>query len=398
MKINFLLTITVVLLMTGCLNRTGNPDSVTGINPKTATDSGLKVKERTFGTTGDGLEVNSFTLYNGKGMEIEIIEFGAIVKAIRVPDKDGNIADVVLGYDDIEGYQNDAYYFGATIGRVANRMGGAEFKLNGRSYDLAPNTLPDFGKNHLHGGVKGFNKVLWKGEIFSSDSIVGVTLNYVSRDGEEGYPGNLSCIVEYSLNMDNELGIRFSATTDQPTLVNMTHHSYFNLEGEGAGTILDHQVQINADLYTPADDDLIPTGEIVPVSGLPVDFREEATVGSRIEKMQSAKFKGFDLNYIISSGQDGDLKYAAKAFDPSSGRLLEVFTTQLCMHFYTGNFLSGETGKGGVPYNRYGALCFEPQGFPDAPHHEIFLPVKLEPGETYDQKIIYRFSSVRVNQ
>lgn len=397
MKSSFLFTIPAFLLMAGCINRTSDSNSDSGPKPETVIESGMKITKRTFGTTGDGLSVNSFTLDNGVGMEVEIIEFGAIVKTIRVPDKDGNIADVVLGYDDLKGYQNDAYYFGGTIGRVANRMGGAEFELNGRTYELAPNTLPDFGKNHLHGGVKGFNKVLWKGEMYSNESEVGVKLNYVSKDGDEGYPGNLNCTVVYSLNMDNELGISFTATTDQSTLVNMTHHSYFNLAGAGAGTILDHMVQINAELYTPADNDLIPTGEVVPVSGLPVDFREEATVGSRIDEMQSVKFRGFDLNYVIDIEGNGKMKYAAKAYDSDSGRLIEVYTTQPCMHFYTSNFLSGESGKGGVSYNRYGALCFEPQGFPDAPHHENFLPVKLEPGETYDQKIIYKFSSDRGN-
>lgn len=222
-------------------------------------NSEMKITKSYFGKLDDGTTVNSFLLQNGKNIEVEIIEYGAIVKNIRVPDKEVRMADIVLGYDNLEGYENDTYYFGATIGRVANRMGGTKFTLNGINYKLSSNTFPDFGRNHLHGGKKGFNKVLWKGEEFSTDKKIGVKLCYLSQDGEEGYPENLQCTVEYSLTRDNELNIHFSAITDQTTIVNMTHHSYFNLAGEGSGTILGQLVRINAKKYTPSDSDLIPT-------------------------------------------------------------------------------------------------------------------------------------------
>ncbi|GAH76094.1 unnamed protein product, partial [marine sediment metagenome] len=234
--------------------------------------------------------------------------------------------------------------------------------------------------------------VLWSGEEIMEGMEVGVRLEYLSKDGEEGYPGNLNCIVEYTLDEDNSLAIRFEATTDKTTLVNFTHHSYFNLSGAGSGSILDHLLRINADRYTPADDDLIPVGEIAEVKGLPVDFTRERSIGSRFDEMQLAKFSGYDLNYVVNHSSEAALALAATVRDTSSGRVMEVFTTQPCMHFYTSNFLSGEPGKWGIPYQQYGALCLEPQGFPDAPHHEDFQSIVLEKGETYEQKIVYHFS------
>lgn len=352
----------------------------------------MKVTKKPFGNSQNGEGVNSFTLSNNHGVQVEIIEFGAIVKSLKTPDKSGVLQDIVLGYDDLAGYENDSYYFGATIGRVANRIGGASVKIDGINYDLAKNTLPDFGPNHLHGGVKSFNKVVWKGEAFESENKVGVTLSYLSKDGEEGYPGNLQCSVTYSLNDKNELKIDYSATTDKKTMVNFTHHSYFNLQGDGSGDVLDQQISIIADYFTPADDDLIPTGEIRKVDGLPVDFKEQRSIGSRFNEMRMAKFKGYDLNYIVNHKERGDLALAATAFDPESGRILEVFTTQPCMHFYTGNFLDGVPGKEGKKYGQNGAFCFEPQGYPDAPNKLHFQSVNLAPGEEYSQTIIYKFS------
>ncbi|SFK71110.1 aldose 1-epimerase [Porphyromonadaceae bacterium KH3CP3RA] len=359
-------------------------------NQQIKTDN-MVLTKKIFGIAQNGEEVHSFLLKNKHGVEIEIIEFGAIVKSIIVPDTRHELKDIVLGYDDLKGYEDDGYYFGATIGRVANRIGNASIAVGGMTYPLAKNTLPDFGPNHLHGGVKGFNKVVWKGEGFSNESGTGVKLSYLSRDGEEGYPGNLSCQVVYTLSNDSELKIRYLSKTDETTVVNFTHHSYFNLAGEGNGTILEQQVMINANKYTVADDDLIPTGEIVDVANLPVDFRTPRTIGSRFEKMKMAKFQGYDLNYVIDHNEDLNPVLAAVATDPKSGRILEVYTTQPCMHFYTSNFLTGKPGKGGKAYLQNGAFCFEPQGYPDAPNKPNFESIELQPGEKYDETIIYKF-------
>ena len=355
----------------------------------------MKVSKQLFDTMPNGSKVYAFDLKNANGMEVNIIEYGAIVQSIKIKDKSGKKLDVVLGYDDMAGYENDAYYFGGTIGRVANRTSGAKFTLNGVTYKLAANTLPDFGYNHLHGGVKGFNKRLWKGESFQNKNEVGVVLTYLSKDGEEGYPGNVRVKVTYTLDNKNELGIQYEAVTDKPTFVNMTHHSYFNLSGAGSGDVLNTLVQIYADNYTPADDDLIPTGKVSPVKGLPVDFTQPHSIGSHLDEMQMAKFKGYDLNYVVNHSKQEALDHAAKAVDKASGLELDVYTTQPCMHFYTSNFLEGKPGKQGRHYNKYGAFCFEPQGYPDAPNKPQFESVELKPGETYKQTIIYKFSTIQ---
>ena len=298
---------------------------------------------------------------------------------------------MVLGFEHLEDYLKDTSYFGATVGRVANRMGGAQFSLEGKTYQVSPNALPDFGNNHLHGGVKGFNKALWTGCEFTRESEAGVRLEYLSKDGEEGYPGNLKCIIEYTLNENNTLGIKFEATTDRTTLVNLTHHSYFNLSGAGNRDILNHEIQINSEKCTPADEDLIPSGEIASVKGLPVDFTRERIIGSRFDEMQMAKFKGYDLNYILKHHREGSMDLAATVRDKASGRVMEVYTTQPCMHFYTSNFLDGIRGKKGKSYHQYGALCLEPQGYPDAPNHKNFLAIELKPGIQYRQVINFKF-------
>lgn len=349
------------------------------------------LQKKVFGTTAQGDKIHSFILKNDFNMEVEIIEFGATVLKLKTADKNGVIDDIVLGYDNLDGYINDVSYFGATVGRVASRMGGAQFTLDGEKYELTPNTLPDFGKNQLHGGVKGFNKGVWKGEEFENKNKVGVILSYISKDGEEGYPGNLSCQVKYTLNNENELGVEYYAQTDKPTIVNLTHHSYFNLKGEGSGNVLNQQVLINADKYTPLSDDLLPTGQIENVNG-PYDFTELRSIASQIDDMQLPKYKGYDTNYVVKHKEPNALDFAAKAVDLSSGRVMEVFTTQPCMHFYTSNFLIGEPGKGGKPYELHGAFCFEPQGFPDAPNNDNFTSIVLRPNEEYKQTIIYKFS------
>jgi len=335
--------------------------------------------------------VHMFNLTANNGFKVSIIEYGAIVSRILITDKAGKTNDLVLGYDTLEDYVNDPYYFGATIGRVANRIGNAKIVIDGITYSLAPNTLPDFGNNHLHGGKKGFNKVLWQGKEFQNDKEVGVVLTYTSYNGEEGYPGNLECKVTYSINNDGELKIKMEASTDKTTVVNFTHHSYFNLNGAGSGDVLDTKIFINADNYTPADDDLIPLGEISKVKDLPIDFLSSRSIGSQMNKMQMAKFKGYDLNYVLNHFEKDSMDIAARATSARNNIAMEVFTTQPCMHFYTSNFLSGKPGKGGEVYEKYGAFCFEPQGFPDATNHKNFESIILEPGEKYNQTIIYKF-------
>jgi len=386
-----ILVILPLIILVQCKEKANTKDEKS--NKESITINDMKIVKSIYGTSKNGEQVNSFRLKNGKNIEIEIIEFGAIVAGIKVPDKDGNIGDITLGYDNLNDWEEDAYYFGATIGRVANRTGGAKFTLDGKTYDLVPNTLPDFGNNHLHGGIKSFNKVVWKGKEFQKDNEIGVVLEYMSKDGEEGYPGNLSCQVIYSLNHKNELKIIYKATTDKTTIVNLTHHSYFNLEGAGNGTVLDQQIQIIADKFTIADDDLIPTGEINEVKGLPIDFTSKYSIGSRIDQMKEKKFIGYDLNYVLSHSSKGMLDLVGKAVDTKNGRILEVFTTQPCMHFYTSNFLEGKPGKNGKKYIKYGAFCFEPQGFPDAANKPQFNSIILHPGEKYDQTIVYKFST-----
>ena len=396
MKINsilsLLLIVQVVFFSCNSVNKQSNQDSLDSNEKKIVN---MNIEKKVFGKTQDDKPVYEFTLKNSTGMEVKIIEFGAIVSEIIVLDKNGKAADVVLGYDDLDGWINDPYYFGATIGRVANRVGGAKVSIAENEYKLAPNTLPDFGHNSLHGGVKGFNKVFWKGEEFENKNEIGVKLTYLSPDGEEGYPGNVTCVVSYTLNDKGELGIAMEATTDKTTFVNLTHHSYFNLSGAGSGDVLGTKIMINADNYTPADDDLIPVGEIAKVEGLPVDFSTSRTIASQIDDMQKAKFKGYDLNYVLNHTTNGQLDLAANAIDTVSGRVLEVFTTQPCMHFYTSNFLEGKSGKGDKVYNQYGAFCFEPQGYPDAPNKPQFESVKLQPGENYKQTIVYKFSVLK---
>jgi len=344
-----------------------------------------------FGTTPEGEQIYSFQLQNDNQMLVSIIEYGAVVAKIMVPDKNGEVDDVVLGFDDLQGYIDDSECLGATIGRVAGRIGGAGFSIDGNKYKLSPNTLPDFGRNHLHGGAKDFNNVIWKGETFEKDNIVGVELSYYSEDGEEGYPGNMDIRVKYSLNNENELSIDYFAVTDKPGLASFTHHGYFNLAGEGTGTVLDQKMWVNADKFTVEDDDMIPTGEILNVKGLPVDFTSEHAIGSRIDEMQMAKYKGYDLNYILNHKKPGALDLAAKAIDTASGRVLEVYSTQPCIQLYTANSLEDVPGKGSNKYSGFDAFCLEPQGYPDAPNHANFLSVELRPGEKYRKTIVYKF-------
>jgi len=352
-------------------------------------DRAMTLETFDFGTAPDGQAITLYSLTNAHGLRARIMTYGAIVVSLEVPDRDGNRADIVLGYDDLAGYVADNPYFGAIVGRYGNRIAGARFTLDGREYRLAANN----GPNHLHGGLRGFDKVVWSAEPVRRSDAVGVSMTYVSPDGEEGYPGTLTAHVTYLLTHDDELKILYEATTDKPTVVNLTHHSYFNLLGQGRGDILGHELQILADRFTPVNDTLIPTGERRAVAGTPFDFRAPVAIGARIgaENRQLAFGGGYDHNWILNN-QDGDLALAARVFEPTTGRVMEVLTTEPGLQFYSGNFLDGSlTGKDGAVYGHRAGFCLETQHYPDSPNQPEFPPVVLRPGDTYTQATVYRF-------
>ena len=348
----------------------------------------MQLKKSLFGQSEDGSNVNLFTLTNDNQIEIRITNYGGIIVSIQTPDRDGKLGDIVLGFDTLDEYLAGHPFFGVLVGRFANRIAHARFTLEGVEYTLAPNN----GPNALHGGNHGFDKALWQATSFENEDAVGVSLRYLSEDGEEGYPGNLSVQVIYTLTNQNELRIDYLATTDQTTIVNLTNHSYFNLKGKE--TILDHVVYLNADHYTPTDETLIPTGEIRSVENTPMDFRQPTAIGARIdwadEPLQLAG--GYDHNWVLNKAEEGDLSHCATVTEPTSGRRMEVYTTQPGVQFYTGNMMPEEiAGKGGTLYPRRGGLCLETQVFPDAPNHPHFPSAALEPGEKYEQTTIFRF-------
>jgi aldose 1-epimerase len=348
------------------------------------------LKKESFGKTTDGQTVDLYTLTNSSGMEAKITNYGGIVVSLKVPDRRGSFEDVVLGFDNLDGYLKGHPYFGAIIGRYGNRIGKARFTLNGVEYKLAANN----GENSLHGGVKGFDKAVWSAKEVKVNDGVGLELNYLSKDGEEGYPGNLSVRVVYSLTNKNELKVVYFATTDKDTVLNLTNHSYFNLAGQGNGDILNHQVMINADRFTPVDSGLIPTGELRDVKATPFDFRQLTAIGARVnEDHEQLKLgRGYDHNWVLN-GKAGSLRQAVKVTEPSTGRVMEVWTTEPGVQFYIGNFLDGSlTGKGGKVYkHRYG-FCFETQHFPDSPNQPGFPSTVLKKGGRYNSTTIYKFS------
>jgi aldose 1-epimerase len=341
-----------------------------------------------FGKTPDGQAAELYTLRNRNGLEAQITNFGGILVSLKTPDKSGKFDDLVLGYDNLASYIKDKAHFGGTIGRYGNRIAKGKFSLNGTTYSLTVNN----GDNHLHGGVKGFDKVIWTAKTMETLNGPALQLNYLSKDGEEGFPGNLSATVVYTLTNENALQLDFTATTDKPTICNLTHHSYFNLRGQG--DIMDYVVQINAEKFTPANALLIPTGEVSPVAGTPFDFRRPTTIGARIhtnhEQLQIAN--GYDQNWVFDK-PTGELGLVARVCDPASGRVMEVFTSEPGMQFYTANFLNGDTGKNGQALRRHHAFCMEPQHFPDSPNHPNFPSVELKPGQVYKNVIIYKFSA-----
>jgi aldose 1-epimerase len=344
-----------------------------------------------FGTTPGGKPAQLYTLKNSHGMQVQLTNFGAIAVSIVVPDKRGRFADVVLGFDDLKGYLENKPYFGATVGRYANRIANGTFTLDSKKYSLAVNN----GPNSLHGGLKGFNKVVWEGASLEKPGTQGVVFTYLSKDGEEGYPGNLKTSVTYTLNDANELTIAFEAVTDKPTPVNLTNHSYFNLAGEGNGDILKHVLTLTADRFTPVDKNLIPTGEVVPVKGTPLDFTKPTVVGARInDSYQQMLFGGgYDHNFVLD-GDGETLKLAARISEPTSGRILEVLTTEPAIQFYSGNFLDGTVvGKHGHAYQRRSAFSLETQHYPDSPNHTAFPSTILKPGKTLHSQTVFRFSA-----
>jgi len=344
-----------------------------------------------FGTTKDGTAVERYVLTNAHGMEVDIITWGAIVQRIVVPDRKGTPADVVLGFDTIAGYLGEHPYFGAIVGRYGNRIANATFTLGGRKYTLAANN----GPNSLHGGLKGFDKHVWKARPLTSPAGPAVELTYVSPADEEGYPATLTAKVTYTVTEANELRIDYNLSSDAETVANVTNHSYFNLAGQGTGDVLAHVVRIQADRFTPVNATLIPTGELRPVQGTPFDFRAPTAIGTRIDAKdeQIAYGKGYDHNWVLD-GHMGTLRPAVQVTEPTSGRVLEVSTTEPGVQFYTGNFLDGTiTGKGGAVYrNRFG-LCLETQHFPDSPNQPSFPSTVIVPGHPYTSTTVYRFSA-----
>ena len=347
------------------------------------------VKKESFGKTTDGKVVEIYTLTNSKGAEAKIINYGAIVVSLRMPDKNGTFADVVLGYDTLAGYEKDTFYIGGIVGRYANRIAKGVFSLNGKEYKLVKNN----GENHLHGGVKNFETVVWKAKSAIVKNGASLELDYTSKDGEEGYPGNLKVKVTYTLTDENELKIDYAATTDQETVVNLSNHSYFNLAGAGSGTILNHLMQINADRFTPTNAGSIPTGELRNVKSTPFDFTAPTMIGERIEQAdEQLKFGGgYDHNFVLNKyGQT--LMTAAKVYEPTSGRAMEVSTTEPAMQFYSGNFLTNVKGKNGKIYGKREGFCLEAQHYPDSPNQPRFPTTVLKPNQKYTQTTIYKFT------
>ena len=352
-------------------------------------DKEMKILKESFGEL-EGKKVDIYTLKNTGNIEVKITNYGGIVTSIKVPDKNGKFDDVVLGFNNLQDYLGSNTYFGAIIGRYANRIGNARFSIDGQEYTLAKNNW----MNSLHGGIKGFDKVLWEAEPVTGKEGNSLKLTYMSRDGEEGFPGNLDVTVTYTLTDDNSLKIDYLATTDKPTVVNLTNHTYWNLAGEGSGDILGHQLMLNAGAFTPVDRGSIPTGEIRSVEDTPMDFRKPTSVGDRIgSDYEQLKFgNGYDHNWVINSGNDDKPNLAATVYEPISGRYMEVYTTEPGVQFYSGNFVNVSAGKSGKPYGPRGALCLETQHYPDSPNKPEFPPVVLYPGETYSTTTVYRFS------
>lgn len=369
------------------------------IPASSAADLPPGVERSLFGHLPDGREVDCYRITNDHGLEMRVINYGGIIVSLKTPDRSGDLDDIVLGFDALDDYLSQAYrqanpYFGALIGRYGNRIADGRFSLEGETYRLPTND----GPNTLHGGDVGFNQHLWHAEPFSSAHGKGVVLTYTSEEGEQGFPGRLSSRVSYTLTQDNELVIDYRAKTSRATPVNLTQHSYFNLQGEGNGSIMNHQLMINASAYTPVNATLIPTGEIANVDGTPFDFREPTAIGERMgqKNTQLAYAQGYDHNFVLTKnpGQNGEPALAARVIEPQSGRVLEVSTTEPGLQFYSGNFLDGGLiGKRGQPYTRHAGLALETQHFPNSPNQPNFPSTILQPDECYHSQTVYRFAT-----
>jgi len=346
----------------------------------------MNAHKEPFGQTTDGQEVLLYTLTSSKGFRARITNFGATLVSLHVPDRDGSLGDVVLGFDTLEGYINQTAYLGSTVGRYGNRIAKGKFTLDGTEYTLATNN----GPNHLHGGLQGFDKKVWETqEAVATEDDAWVKMTYLSPDGEEGYPGNLKCTVTYTLTNADELRISYEAETDKKTVLNLTNHSYWNLAGQGSGDILGHELMVNAEKFTLIDQELIPNGVIASVHDMPLDFTRPRTIGSRLRQTAS----GFDHNYVLA-GAAGEMKLCAQVRDPGSGRVMEIHTTEPGVQLYTGNFLDGSiAGKGGATYDKHAAFCLETQHYPDSPNKPQFPSVVLEPGQTFTSQTVHKFST-----
>ena len=347
----------------------------------------MKFEKEDFGQTTDGQQVYLCTIENNKGMAAKISTYGGILVSLIVPDKNGDCADVVMGYDSVEGYINDsATYFGSTVGRYAGHILGSRFTLDGTEYKLSAND----GVNHIHGGVSGFNKALWGAKEVNADGAVGVELNYLSKDGEEGYPGNLNVTVTYWLTDENELKIFYQGISDKATPVSLTNHTYFNLAGHGSGDILSHELMIDADSFNPVDETLAPLKELESLTDTDLDFRQRTSIGLRIAEVPT----GYDYNYALNN-TDGSVRLVAELVNPKSGRAMEVHSTEPALQLYSGNFLDGTIkGKGGAVYNKHGAVCLETQQFPDTPNNPNYPSAIIQAGENYIQKTIFKFINI----
>lgn len=339
----------------------------------------MNVQKSLFGNTSDAAAVDLYTCTNAHGLVLKMTNYGAIIVSLDVPDRDGSLANVNLGFPTLDGYLVRHPYFGSTVGRYCNRIAKGRFTVDGQQYTLATNN----GDNHLHGGLVGFDKAIWDAEPVESDSAVGVKFTYLSRDGEEGYPGNVDVTAVYTLNNDNELAVQFTATTDKACPVNLTNHCYWNLASEGSGTIQDHELLIAADEYLPVDDTLIPTGELADVEGTPLDFTQPERIGTRL-----GQILGYDHCFVLR-GEVGEMKPAARVKDPKTGRVMEIRTTQPGIQFYSGNFLDGAGACGG--YKQHEGFCLETQHFPDSPNQPGFPSTILKPGETYEHTTVHKF-------
>ena len=386
-----LMTITLVALAVAFAACGQQPQSTTNTGKTEKESMKPSVKKDSFGKLADGTPVDSYTLTNKNGVEVKITNYGATITSIKVPDRSGKFDDVTLGYDSIDGYLAKNPHLGAVAGRFANRIAKGEFNLNGKAYKLAKNN----GENHLHGGPKGFYQAMWTATPIESGDTVGVTLKYLSKDGEEGYPGNLDVTVTYTLNGENALKIGYAATTDKDTILNLTNHSYFNLAGAGNGDILGHQLKINSEQITPVDSTMIPTGDVKPVAGTPFDFSKLTAIGARINDQDEQLIlgKGYDHNFILNVNNTLATP-AAEVYEPTTGRVMDVFTNQPGVQLYTGNFLDGTiTGKGGKVYKQRYGFCLETQHYPDSPNKPNFPTVVLKPGQQFDSTTIFKFST-----